>query len=215
MLDQALFVVVMIVFVSLISVFSTLPTLANVGQGVLLLVLFLFQWGYGAFFETVFSGRTPGKFILSLRVVRDDGGPARFPDYVLRNLMRTADWLPMLFGIGIVSMFLDRKLRRLGDLVAGTVVVVEERASSVGQVIFDPPITDEERQNLPPRVILSRDEIEVIEAFLRRRRMLSAERAEELAVQFGPRLSERTGVVAPTSERVLILAYARATGKDR
>jgi hypothetical protein len=68
---------------------------------------------------------------------------------------------------------------------------------------------------LPPRVELYRDEIEVIETFLRRRRQFSDERARELAQLFGPALARRTGVTAPTWERVLVLAYARATGKDR
>ena len=68
---------------------------------------------------------------------------------------------------------------------------------------------------MPARVDMSRDEIALVEEFLRRRRTLSAERAEELARLYGPALAERTGVTAPTWERVLALAYARATGKDR
>ena len=55
----------------------------------------------------------------------------------------------------------------------------------------------------------------MIEEFIRRRPQLSRERAEELAELFGPALSERTGIEADTWERVLVLAYARATGKDR
>ena len=90
-----------------------------------------------------------------------------------------------------------------------------EAVSTPAPEAVEPPVTETERQALPPKVVLSRDELGVIESFLRRRKLLSPERAEELAVLFGPRLSERTGVVAPTWERVLTLAYARATGKDR
>jgi uncharacterized RDD family membrane protein YckC len=206
---------VLFVFVSATSVFNGIPTLQNATVGVMMLLLFALQWGYGVVFETVLSGRTPGKMAMSLRVVREDGAPARFPDFALRNLLRTADFMPIAFGVGAVVMLADAKLRRIGDLVAGTVVVVEERASVLGNVVIAPPVTEAERQAMPPRVDLSRDEIHAIEAFLRRRPLLSPERAEELAVLFGPALAERTGLEAPTWERVLTLAYARATGKDR
>ena len=73
-----------------------------------------------------------GKIVLNLRVVRTDGGPARMPDLVLRNLLRAADALPPFllfptFGIGVVTMAFDRRQRRLGDLLAGTVVVASWR----------------------------------------------------------------------------------------
>lgn len=195
--------------------FGAVPALANMAAGLWLLVMFGVWWIYGVFFETLLAGRTPGKLVLGLRVVREDGGPARFPDFVLRNLLRAADFLPVFYGVGVISMACDRRLRRLGDLVAGTVVVHEEHGEMLGNLAIDPPVSEAERQALPPRVVLSRDEISVIESFLRRRRMLSNERAEELAILFGPKLTERTGVTAPTWERVLALAYARATGKDR
>jgi hypothetical protein len=85
----------------------------------------------------------------------------------------------------------------------------------LGDVIIEPPVTDDERQALPARVDLTRQELGIIEEFLRRRSTFSAERAEELAWLFGPALSERTGITASTWERVLTLAYARATGKER
>jgi len=187
----------------------------GIGTGLMLLFAFLLEWFYGAIFETLMEGRTPGKMVLSLRVVKEDGAPGRFPDFLLRNLLRAADFLPALFGAGVFVMLTDKKMRRIGDLVAGTVVVLEERRNVRGAVSIEPPVTEVERQELPARVDLSRQEIGIIEEFLRRRRELSPERAEELAWQFGPKLSERTGVIAPTWERVLTLAYARATGKDR
>lgn len=183
--------------------------------GLFLLVVFLTEWFYGAFFETVFSGRTPGKMLVSLRVVREDGAPASLPDFVLRNLLRGVDYLPGPFGVALVTMTLDRKLRRVGDLVAGTVVVIEDKERVLGRVAVHPPVTEEERQAMPARIDLSKQELDAIEEFLRRRPRLSTERAEELATLFGPALSDRTGLQAPTWERVLALAYARATGKDR
>ena len=76
-------------------------------------------------------------------------------------------------------------------------------------------LTEEERQELPAQVVLSREELRILEDFVRRRRRLSPERAEELAELCAPALAERTGIVAPTAERTLVLAFARATGRDR
>lgn len=214
-LDFALQAIVLAGVALLLSPLLLLPGVQGVGTGALLLALFLMEWGYGALFETLLSGRTPGKLVFSLRVVREDGAPGSFPDFLLRNLLRAADFLPGFFAVGLTSMFLDRKLRRLGDLVAGTVVVVEQRGKVLGSLVIEPPVSDEERQALPSRVALTADEVAIIESFLRRRADLTADRAEELARQLGPSLSERTGVQATTWERVLVLAYARATGKDR
>lgn len=207
---------IVLMFIGIFVVLAALiPGLDGVGMGAMLLVMFLLEWVYGVFFETVMGGRTPGKLLLSLRVVRQDGSPARFSDFLLRNLVRAVDYMPGFFAIGLTTMLADRKLRRVGDLVGGTVVVVEERGRVRDRAIIDPPVSEEERQALPVRVELSREELSVIESFLRRRSRLSPERAEELAWLYGPALSERTGVTAPTWERVLTLAYARAVGKDR
>jgi uncharacterized RDD family membrane protein YckC len=191
------------------------PVLGGLSTGVMMLGLFALQWFYGLFFELVLAGRTPGKLALELRVVRTDGSAARFPELLLRNLVRAADFLPVGFAVGVLVMAFDSRLRRLGDLVAGTVVIAEDRTRMLAGVRIDPPVTEEERRGLPARVHLSPEELEVIEAFLARRPQLGRERAEDLARHFGPVLTVREGVVAPTWDRVLALAYARATGRDR
>lgn len=183
--------------------------------GIIFLAMFVVQWLYGVIFETLFSGQTPGKRALDLRVVRTDGSPARFPEFLLRNLVRAADFLPLGHATGFAVMAVDSRFRRLGDLVAGTVVITELRGRIPEPIVIQPPVSEAERQALPARVELRPDEIDVIEQLLRRRKLLNPERAEELAEQFAPALSARTGIVAPTHERVLVLAYARATGRDR
>jgi uncharacterized RDD family membrane protein YckC len=205
-----------LVMVALIGVgLTSLVVDEGVGTGAAFFSMFVVQWLYGVFFETLFGGQTPGKRALDLRVVRLDGAPARFQEILLRNLVRAADFLPFAFAIGIGVMAFDERFRRLGDLVAGTVVITELRGRIPEPIVLSPPVSEAERQALPARVDLHPDEVEVIEQFLRRRRLLSAERAEELAEQFAPALSGRTGIVAPSAERVLVLAYARATGRDR
>ncbi len=214
-IDVGVQILLILFLIALLIPFGAVPGLDGVGQGLMMFALFVIQWFYGAVFETLLSGRTPGKLLLDLRVVRVDGSPGQLPDYLLRNLLRSVDFLPSGFGLGVLSMTIDPKLRRLGDLVAGTVVVAEDKAHMLGGVTLDPPVSEAERQALPPRVDLSRSEVAVIEDLLRRRARLSDDRAEELARLLGPSLSERTGVEADSWERVLTLAYARATGRDR
>lgn len=215
MIDFAVMTTVVVGGSVVVSAFSVIEGVAELGQGLIMLLLFAMNWLYGAIFETLWSGRTPGKALLNLRVVRADGAPGRFPDFLLRNLLRYVDFLPAAFGLGILVMTVDDKLRRIGDLVGGTIVVAEQRTRVLAAVPIVPPVSDEERQALPARVDLSRSEVRAIEALLRRRTQLSDERAEELATFFAPEVTERTGIEAKTAERVLTLAYARATGRDR
>ncbi|MFT4624166.1 MAG: putative RDD family membrane protein YckC [Myxococcota bacterium] len=215
LIDASVQLIVLSAVGAVLALVFSLTGLEGVGAGLWLVVLFVVEWFYGVFFETLLAGRTPGKLVLSLRTVRLDGSPGQFPDFLLRNLLRAADFLPVGFGLGVLCMVLDPRMRRLGDMVAGTVVIIEERTRVLGEVRIDPPVSEEERQALPARVDLTRAELDVIEALLRRRRSLSDARAEELAWLLGPQLSEATGIEAPSWERVLTLAYARATGKDR
>lgn len=213
--DAGIRVVILIALAVLAVAAAFVPGIGDASVGPLLVAGFLLEWWYGAILETLLQGRTPGKLLLGLRVVRVDGAPARFPDFVLRNLLRGVDFLPGFYVIGVAVMAADERLRRLGDLVAGTVVVREDRTEVLEAVAITPPVTEEERRGLPARVPLDRGDLSVIESFLRRRPKLSPARIEELASTFGPVLSERTGIQAPTWERVLVLAYARATGRDR
>jgi uncharacterized RDD family membrane protein YckC len=96
---------------------------SEAGQGLFLIVLFLVWWGYPILFEVFAKGMTPGKRWLGLQVVRADGLPVGWRESILRNLLLVADFLPMLYGTGIVCMALDPKFRRVGDLVAQTLVV--------------------------------------------------------------------------------------------
>lgn len=187
--------------------------LARSSMGLIMVLSLLLDWGYGALFETLLSGRTPGKLALGLRVVRTDGAPAQLPDYLLRNLLRMVDMLPATGLVGLCSMLLDDRMRRLGDLAAGTVVVRRDGARLHDRVRIVPPIEAAELRALPPRVDLRPEELSAIEALLRRRSSLSVARVEELAELLAPTIAARTGVVADSSTRLLTLAYARATGR--
>lgn len=94
--------------------------------GLVGLISFLFLWGYYIFFEMLWNGQTPGKKAIKLRVIRSDGTAITLTESVIRNLVRLVDFLPAFYGIGTVSIFINRQTRRLGDLAAGTLVVHEK-----------------------------------------------------------------------------------------
>ena len=89
-----------------------LPMGGAVMSGGTLLALFLLEWGYFVFFEAVWNGATPGKRALHLRVVKAGGYPLSFMDTVLRNLLRTADFLPVGYLLGLVVMAWDGRFAR-------------------------------------------------------------------------------------------------------
>jgi len=133
----------LIIGVAMLLVYCAASTLLGVGLGatfsnedvgaagvywilaVLVLVEFLIFWGYFALFELVWNGQTPGKRVGKLRVIRRDGQPIHAGESMVRNLVRIVDFLPGFYGIGLVTMFIDKDARRLGDLAAGTIVVRE------------------------------------------------------------------------------------------
>jgi uncharacterized RDD family membrane protein YckC len=184
--------------------------LERAGKGLFLLGLFLAQWGYFALFEAFAHGQTPGKRLLSLRVLEIGGEPITFVDAVLRNLLRAADLLPFGYAAGLTSMLLDSRFRRLGDLAAGTIVVVEDRARVAVPIYIHPP-TPEEAQHLPARVVLDADELRAIEMFLRRAPTLGGPLATALATSVAEAIGKRHGASHRDPVRLLALLYLRAT----
>jgi uncharacterized RDD family membrane protein YckC len=144
----------------------------------LVVILFLIQSTYFAFFEWLWNGQTPGKRWLKLRVIREDGRPITFWEASVRNLLRLFDMMPGAFySIGLISVFISGRDQRVGDLFAGTVVVREREAEApTFAQVFASPVSDEAlRRSFKPAQFtadlsaLTRSEIEVVETFLRRR----------------------------------------------
>jgi uncharacterized RDD family membrane protein YckC len=144
----------------------------------LVIIVFLIQSTYFAFFEWLWNGQTPGKRWLKLRVIREDGRPITFWEAAVRNLLRLFDMMPGIFySIGLVSVFISERDQRVGDLFAGTVVVREREAEApTFAQVFASPFSDEAlRRAFKPTKFtadlssLTNIEIEVVETFLRRR----------------------------------------------
>jgi uncharacterized membrane protein SpoIIM required for sporulation/uncharacterized RDD family membrane protein YckC len=119
------------------ALMSALLSWSKMGKGVFLVVMFLSYWGYPILCEVYGCGRTLGKRIVGLKVLRADGLPVGWRESTVRNLLLVADFLPAMYVSGLLSMLLDARFRRLGDIVAGTQVVYADPApkrSSAAQV---------------------------------------------------------------------------------
>lgn len=102
---------------------------SKVGRGLQYVLLFASYWGYPILCEVYLRGRTLGKRVLGIEVLRADGLPVGWRESTLRNLMLVADFMPFLYASGLLCMLFDLRFRRLGDIVAGTQVVYSERAA--------------------------------------------------------------------------------------
>lgn len=154
---------------------------------------------YWSVAEVVWRGQTLGKRLMHIRVVRADGSPVGFFESAVRNLLRLIDFLPGLYGVGLLVMMLDARHRRLGDVVAGTIVAREERIDLERYVL-----AGEAPSSLPTH------ELELVSEYLRR--VGGLQPAARLAV--GQKLVERLGGKAST-EREVREFLERAVGGSR
>ena len=181
--------------------------LSGLGMGLMLLGFFLLEWFYPVVFE-VWTGATPGKRSMGLAVVHDDGTPVTLRASMIRNLLRVVDFLPLFYGVGLVSTLVDRDFRRLGDLAAGTLVIYTDAALPEREMPKAAP-------TMPPRG-LALPAQQAILAFAERAGRLSVERREELARGLLARLGEAPAGEpggAGASERVMGYASWLARGR--
>jgi uncharacterized RDD family membrane protein YckC len=169
-------------------------------------ILSLFYWGYYVFFEMLWNGQSPGKRWVGLRVIRSDGTPITLSEAFIRNLVRVVDFLPAAYGIGIITMFIDKQSRRLGDLAAGT-LVVQDRAPIAIQSLSVKRTVNLGMQGLTkvsvegfPVERLTNDDLSLIEDFLLRRDQLT--HRASLAVQILNALYQRLGLPLPTTSQL-------------
>ena len=182
--------VVVFIFLFAAGVFNTdEPTLPDAFASdapnwiiaVMIIVLFLLFTGYFALFEWWWDGQTPGKRLMKLRVIREDGRPITLWEAIARNLLRIFDAIPgfviPIYSIGLIVVFLSNRDQRVGDLFAGTVVIRErtDEAPTFAET-FSNPVADAafrrvQKQTAFEANITSLDEkeIEIVESFLRRR----------------------------------------------
>jgi uncharacterized membrane protein SpoIIM required for sporulation/uncharacterized RDD family membrane protein YckC len=164
---------------SALDVFNALSGLERAAG---LLLFFATIWGYWTGLEVLWRGQTLGKRLMRIRVVRADGSPVGPFESATRNLLRLIDFLPSCYPVGVITMLVDRRHRRLGDIVAGTILVREED--------FD--LSRYERTHTATARALPAAELELVSGFLSRMPSLDG----DARLKLGRQLCEKFGAPA-------------------
>jgi uncharacterized RDD family membrane protein YckC len=172
--------------------------MGGVGTGFWLILFFALEWFYPVVFELGRSGATPGKSVMGLKVVMDNGLPVTPAASFTRNLLRVADFLPLCYGFAIVSMLVRRDCKRLGDLAAATLVVHQPRAAPKVRLETVTPVP-------PARVLAPRDQAALV-SLAARAPTLTAERLDELAAIAAPAAGAAPEASPAVTRRVLGVA---------
>ena len=160
------------------AILGSLLKWTKLGDGVFMVALFISFWGYPILCEVYCGGRTLGKSLVGIEVLRADGLPVGWRESSLRNLLLVADFLPMMYATGLVCMLFDSQFRRLGDLVAGTQVVYRDKPQKRAIAPDVPAIA------LP--FPLSADQQRILTGLFEREKRLPAERLRELGTLAEP-----------------------------
>ena len=193
--------------------------------------IFLLSWFYGLLFESWWNGQTPGKRVLGLRVVSVDGRPINAAQATIRNFVRVADFFPyastQVFGseyhmsflptfiIALICMVMTRRFQRLGDLAAGTMVVVDERAWYPKKVSLDDVRVASLAEFIPASFRMSSSLAKTIALYVERRPAMSARRREVTAETLAKPMMQQFGFREDTSSDLLLCAiYYREFFQD-
>jgi len=147
--------------------------LGDFGSGLMLIGFFMMEWFYPVLFEVYNNGMTPGKKLLNIQVLNSDGTPVGWSPSMLRNILRTVDFLPFFYGLGFVSMLLNDKFQRLGDLAADTIVIYINNSTGISTI--------PDQIAIKPSYDLNLKEQQSIIRYAERSQQLSEERMQELA----------------------------------
>ena len=158
----------------------------------LVFLYFCIFWGYYAAFEALWNGQTPGKRWAGIRVIKETGRPINAFEAIARNLLRIIDFLPAIYGVGIVTMLLNSKNRRLGDFVAGTLVVHDKKARE-SDIFFNTP-NQKPGFTVYQAGSLGVPELELIETFLARRLDIPPEVRRQSALRIADMICSRLGI---------------------
>ena len=200
----------------------------GIGVGLGMVAWFVLDWFYGGLFETYWNGQTPGKRMMRIRVVSDEGQPINGWQAVLRNFLRSADALPPVFEfaelpisfptylLGLTTAAMNDRYQRLGDLAAGTMVIIEEPQRHYGMVQINEPEAIRLAGDLPAGFRASRGLARALAAYVQRRQTFPWRRRIEIAMHVGEPLREKLGLPTNVNYDLLLCAlYYRTFITDR
>lgn len=206
----------------LINLFASLAGFPGVGIGGSLIIYFLIDWFYGGIWETYMNGQTPGKWVLGIRVMTTQGTPINGLQAIMRNVLRTVEFMPLLslemfgldvpvyqiptFMVGLICMSCNSRYQRLGDLVCGTMVIIEEKHWLTGVAKLEDPRSVQLAAYLPMDFQVGRPMARALAHYVDRRRFFSVARRREVAKHLARPLLERFGLPPDTSHDLLLCA---------
>lgn len=202
------------------------------GYGILLLMWFVLEWFYGGLFESFWNGQTPGKRMTGIRVLSRDGHPINASQAILRNILRAADMMPVLpfsaFGEGsplmgvptyivaLATQFSTRRFQRLGDVVCGTMVVVDEKGWLFGITKLNDKRIPQLAEHIPANFTISRRLSRALATYVERRDYFTPARRREIAKHIAQPLLKPFLLAKDTSYDLLVCAlYHRAFVADQ
>jgi uncharacterized RDD family membrane protein YckC len=213
------------VFIALIFLFALIhPSLGRFNQlgakwatAIFILIPFLLHWGYFTLFEAFWNGRTPGKRVARIRVIKQSGRGIGLFESMTRNFLRIVDQIPLIYAVGVVSIFLTRQHQRLGDLAAGTLVIHDRESlaapgAAVSTRTFTAGVFDQSRDQvqaasrrvtafeIPANRVsgLGPQDLEVLEGFFARRLDFTMETRAVLAERIATGVRSKTGLEVPS-----------------
>ena len=227
-IQTLLLVIILMVGMFTISWFSQ-----GLFAAIVLVSWFALNWFYGGILETFWNGQTVGKRMTGLRVLTVEGEPINGLQAVMRNVFRFADSFPLIslgfldssmamlyiiptFALGLGAMALNQRFQRIGDLVCGTMVVVEDRHWLTGVVRLEDPRVAQLSELIPLDFAISRTLSKTLAHYVERRRFFSQARRREIAHHIAEPLLSRFNLPSDTSHDLLLCAlYHRAFVSER
>ena len=183
---------------------------AKWGVAIAIAIPFLLQWGYFTLFEAFWRGQTPGKRVMRIRVIQQTGRQVSLFESMGRNLVRVVDWLPAFYIVGAISLFVTRRQQRLGDLIAGTLVVHERRLEtpleSIGlsrtftSSVLKPAVPSPPRESKLPAdkvALLTLADLQALESYLARRLDVPIQTRAQLATKMAGNIARKMNYTVP------------------
>ncbi len=212
-------------FLGLIGFFNAAG--GGLAIAVMLILIFVMEWLYGGLLETYWNGQTVGKRVMGIRVLSIDGQPINGLQAMMRNILRFADMMPLIpyaalfeqesalaiptFVIGLIAPLLNRRFQRLGDIVCGTMVVIEEKGWLLDAAKVEDPRVAQLADELPAGFTVSRTMAKALATYVDRRQLFSPPRRREIARHLGEPLIEKFGLPPDTSYDLLLCALYHRT----
>jgi hypothetical protein len=193
--------------------------LQGFGQAMGFVVWFLVDWGYMIVLEAAWSGQTLGKKAMGLRVIQETGVRVSVHQSLLRNLARPVDRLPLFYFVGGVAALFSGSQQRLGDMLAGTIVVRDRRLkipAALARPDGDTSLLDDADFRARVTKLSAEEEAVCLSAALRREE-LGMEARLSLFANLAERLEHELGFTRPphlSAEKLVLLVVAALAAKS-